>query len=167
MTKQLWLIRHAEAEESGFQTRDFDRKLTQRGIQAATRLGGHLHGIFPECQRIISSPAHRCQATAVILAGQYNYDLSGVVLEKEIYEASLRTFLSLINQIPDTINKVMMVGHNPTVTYLTEYLTQDYAGGFSPATAALLTQETDTWQTWSQGTATLQAMVRPETLSGH
>lgn len=163
MTKELWLIRHAEAEESGFNVRDYDRQLTQRGIQTATLLGKHLHALYPECQRIISSSAQRAQATAVILAGQYNYDTAGVVLEKEIYEASLRTFLHLINQLPESLEKVMIVGHNPTVTYLAEYLTQDNVGAFSPGTAALLTQDTDTWQAFSQGTASIKEIVRPET----
>ena len=52
-----------------------------------------------------------------------------------------------------------MVGHNPTLSYLAEYLTGAEIGGLWPGSAVYMTQEADTWEAFSQGTATFVQRV--------
>jgi phosphohistidine phosphatase SixA len=42
--------------------------------------------------------------------------------------ASVRTFLQAVNQLKSEWEHVMMVGHNPIITYLGEYLSDEIVG---------------------------------------
>jgi phosphohistidine phosphatase len=64
MKKKLLLVRHAKAKSGDFEIKDFDRPLSQKGIDEALEMGQQLFqgNIFPD--GIISSPALRAISTA-------------------------------------------------------------------------------------------------------
>ncbi|HSZ70364.1 MAG TPA: histidine phosphatase family protein [Solirubrobacteraceae bacterium] len=63
MARQLWLLRHADAEPHGTRP-DAERRVTERG-ELQARLAGHaLARIGVEFQEILSSPKERALATA-------------------------------------------------------------------------------------------------------
>lgn len=164
MVKHLWLARHAQAAESGMGIPDFDRPLTSEGVLQAARVGKHLQQLFPDPQKIMSSSALRARTTAAHFAEQYSYDPLGLMVEDDLYEASVRTFLGFINRLPANLDRVIIVAHNPAVSYLSEYLSRAEIGNMVPCSAVHLSLETDDWQAWSEGTATFHQMISPYTL---
>lgn len=145
MTKDLFLIRHAHAE-SNRKVNDFDRKLSDQGLQEATEMGQQFlqHGVIP--QFVLSSPATRALSTCKLFAEELSIPFSKIQLENMIYEASVPSLLSIINHISDRYKRVALFGHNPGLSELTDYLGDAYLGNIPPAGIIHLKFDTAHWK---------------------
>ena len=109
---ELILWRHAEAEE-GFP--DMARQLTGKGLDQARRVADWLKPQLPEKARIIVSPARRTQQTAMALQLDF---LTDAAIGPG---ASARAVLAAANW-PDAEGTVVIVGHQPTLGEIANYL---------------------------------------------
>jgi phosphohistidine phosphatase len=116
--KTLYIIRHAEAEDLYGQPDSF-RPLTERGNLQALALGNHL-GQLPT--NWIVSPAVRTYSTAHALSTTQSHK-PVLHLEKRIYNAELSDLLEVIELLPNDWNDVVLIGHNPGVSNLSQFLT--------------------------------------------
>jgi len=139
--KKLLLIRHAKAEKD-IAGKDFDRPLKYPGIQDARFMADRIkeQSIIP--QLIVTSPALRTKTTAEIFADTLK--LPEPRTEKSIYEASQHTLLKVINKLPEAYDFIAVVGHNPGVSYILQYLTGE-TREVHTSTVALIEFETDEW----------------------
>ncbi len=71
MARQLWLLRHAEAEPHGTRT-DAERRLTERGEQQARTAGIALTRMQAEFDAVLFSPRVRARRTAELAAEGWN-----------------------------------------------------------------------------------------------
>jgi phosphohistidine phosphatase len=163
--KNLFLVRHAEATELGTGQKDIDRALTPTGYQDAPRIGRYL--FLQECQPdvILSSDAVRAQTTAMLLAEQLKYERHKIQYTEEIYKASVRSLLSIIHNLKDTYSQVLIVGHNPVLTYLAEYLTKKEIGAMASCGVVHLTCNAESWTEFSEANVQLVDYMIPEKLS--
>ncbi|MBL4583350.1 MAG: histidine phosphatase family protein [Pseudomonadales bacterium] len=128
--KQLILVRHAKAGWGATGAPDIDRALSNQGeIDAKTMAGRMILRIsfsppkVPQrLDRIICSPAKRTQSTARAIAANANYPVANIELDKNLYLADLDTWLETIQCLPDELQFVVMVGHNPAITELVNHL---------------------------------------------
>jgi len=121
--KHLTLIRHAKSTHDNPSQDDFDRVLNIRGQKDAPRIGNYLKREFRwQPDKIISSPAARAITTARFIAGEAGYELQRIELEEDIYEASVQRLLGVIKQVEDTIDHLCLVGHNPGLENLSNWL---------------------------------------------
>lgn len=164
MVKHLILVRHAEAATAPPDQKDKDRPLTAQGYQDAARVGRYGREQHWSLDAILSSTALRAQTTAELIAEQLRFDLSGIAFREELYQASVRTMLQEINQQPDHCQQLMLVGHNPTISYLVEYLTGQGTLSMAPAGVVALTFDIEQWAMVSKQTATLAYALRPADL---
>jgi phosphohistidine phosphatase len=67
MARQLWLLRHAEAEPHGVRV-DFDRRLTARGEQQARAAGIAMARLQASFDAVLFSPRVRARQTAELAA---------------------------------------------------------------------------------------------------
>ena len=119
MKKILYIARHAKSSWSDMSLSDFERPLNARGKRDAPFMANLLKekGIHPEL--ILSSPAKRAKKTAK----QYQEALGGELRYDEgIYEASSMSLLSLVQEALQSVDSVMIVGHNPGLTALNDML---------------------------------------------
>jgi phosphohistidine phosphatase len=70
MSRQLWLLRHAEAEPHGTRA-DAERRLTPRGERQARTAGVALAHLGPEFDAVLFSPKSRARQTAEIAAEEW------------------------------------------------------------------------------------------------
>ena len=159
MSKRLFLVRHAKTEEGSRDKRDFDRILTNIGMQDATRLGKYFYSNDKKPDQILSSDAARASATAELLASQMKYEISRIHLNHEIYDASVRTLFELVTQLKDEWDSVMIVGHNPVINYLAEYLSGADIGHMSTGSCACIVFDSESWREVSQGGGTLENYI--------
>jgi phosphohistidine phosphatase len=156
MAKQLLLIRHAEAETPYLGQRDFDRELTSHGIIATSVTGKRLHELGFKPDYMLSSAANRAKTTAILLAEQLGYEIDNIKTSEEIYNCNLSILLEYVNKIQPHYQQVIMVNHNPNITYLAEYLTgADLQGGMNPIGIANISFELEDWKTVGQHTGKL------------
>ncbi len=116
--KRLLLIRHAKSDWANHELKDFDRPLNKRGNKNAPEMASRLlnQKLVPEL--LVTSPALRAFSTAEYFADVLGLEKAAIVREKDIYEASSSTLMSIINSFDDQYNFVALIGHNPGLTNL-------------------------------------------------
>ena len=115
--KTLLLMRHCQAEDSTARQPDKHRSLTLRGEDDARRMGATLQreGLVP--QLVVHSSARRAAQTAGLVAGELG--IEGVLLASpRLYAAETEGYLEEIQLLPDDVDMVLVVGHNPSVADL-------------------------------------------------
>ncbi|WP_231390081.1 SixA phosphatase family protein [Sphingobacterium pedocola] len=123
-TKSLYIARHAKAEEHSLSKRDFNRDLIGKGKERARSIATELADFVTlnEKTLVISSPANRAIQTAEIFSNVLGYPAEKIQKEINIYEAYHLDILQVINKITDYYNSVLIFGHNPGLSDLTNYL---------------------------------------------
>lgn len=162
MTKNLFLIRHAEAAEPNANQRDIERDLTPKGYRDAPRVGRYLFEKQVHPDLIMSSTAQRAMATTELLAEQLKFDVNKINYLEELYQASVRSLFNLLAEQKEKHNFIVIIGHNPVLTYLAEYLTGEEIGSVVPCGVVHIQLESETWATISKDTATLVSYLMPE-----
>ena len=166
MTKTLYLVRHAEAEKPAGGAYDFQRVLTSQGLIDAARMGRLLAGKDVQPAVLISSPAERTTMTAQVLAEQLHIDFHQTVFLEKLYEGAPRHYLSAINELPETASSAMIVGHNPSITYLAEYLCHEILGNMPTAAVVAIEFANLKWAEVSNRTGKMIFYDSPEKLAG-
>lgn len=160
----LYIVRHAKAEDRAIFMPDHDRQLTSDGIIAAARMGRYLHGkaILPDV--IISSTAPRAKDTAMVIAEQIGYDPAAIRLDNGLFDGGPKAYLAALNALPDTVQSAMIVGHNPDVSYLAEYLTHQSIGSMSKGAVVTIEFDDVNWAEMSGRTGHVVNNISPRQL---
>jgi phosphohistidine phosphatase len=167
--KTVLLLRHAKSDWASPGLADFDRPLAKRGLEDASRMGRVLanFGIAPD--RIMSSPARRAKQTAELVADACEYK-KPIIWDDGFYGAGPEDLIEALQRLPDSLERVMLVGHNPTMEEtVTALLMGDEAGaedrlGIKMPTAALICLELPVgeWATLEPGQAILNWFLIPK-----
>lgn len=104
--KSLTLFRHAKTERESATGRDFDRRLNERGRNDAERMGSEIRQLGLRFDLALVSPAARAAETAELAGLSPRFD-------ERIYDASAGELLSLAQDVEDSVERLLMVGHNP------------------------------------------------------
>ena len=120
--KTLYLVRHAKSSWKYPNLDDFERPLNKRGRKSAPIMGKVLKKLKVTPDLVLSSPANRAAMTARIIAASINYPLENIRYSETIYEFSESVLIHVVKQIDDAVNKAMVVGHNPAINGLANYI---------------------------------------------
>ncbi len=140
MNKELLLLRHGKSDW-GMDTADYNRPLNNRGKRNTQQIGEWLNEKKLTPDLIISSPALRALTTAEIVCEAMGLSADSIQTDKNIYEASLPALQQVLLDIPDSIKRFLLVGHNPGFESLLSYLApniQEDEKRMSTATLAYL-----------------------------
>lgn len=113
---ELYLMRHAKSSWDQPGVKDYDRAITNQGIERTQRIIQFLKQQQLSFDLIISSSATRAKSTAVIIAAEFGYDQNEIQMEKCLYESDIASYFEVLELIPDNIQRVLLVAHNPTVS---------------------------------------------------
>ncbi len=162
MAKQLIIIRHAKSDWGDFTLKDFDRPLNHRGHKNAPEMAQRFvaKGIKPDT--IVSSPALRALTTAKYFASEWGLTASELNTEALIYEASTKTLLNIINDFDDKFDHIALFGHNPGLTDLLNYLTDEYITNMPTCSTAVIEFPFDEWKLISNDTGKLVLFDYPK-----
>jgi phosphohistidine phosphatase len=170
LSKHLIIVRHGEAESPNALQKDFDRRLNTTGFGDASRMGKQLlskqlnnHPI--RLGAVYSSPANRAITTARLLGEQLGFEYEHIIQEPDMYETSVRKLMLLINGLDEQQHTVMLVGHNPHLSYLIEMLTQEEVGSLPTCGVAAITFEAQTWSAISGATGKLVWFAYPDPIN--
>lgn len=160
--RQLLIMRHGKANWE-LEIDDLQRPMTERGVEEAKNVGRWLnqHQLLPDI--ILSSSANRALATSELLAEAM--DISGIIQEPSLYNASVEQLLEVLAGIAPQDKRVMIVGHNPGFEHLLLHLAevgeQFYKEGslMTTGTVAILNMQDD-WKQLSPHCAELLDIIR-------
>jgi phosphohistidine phosphatase len=148
--KTLLLLRHAKSSWSEPGLQDHNRPLNKRGKHDAPLMGKLIHeqGLTPDL--IISSTARRAQDTARLAGEACGYD-GEIELRQELYLSDTTCYMDILQNLPEQVNTVLVVGHNPDLEELLTLLT-DYDGSFPTAALAQVELPLTNWNELNEAT---------------
>ena len=157
MSKRLVLMRHAHAPHA-FQLSDHDRPLSALGEAQAKAVGQYLAGSGQNIDLALISSAQRAQTTGSIVLSCLNHSPVTSV-ERSLYNAPLSEYWALIQSVPQDMNTVLVVAHNPTIHRLALALSGDekhvhynkISLSYPPATLAILSCPIGSWLDIKEG----------------
>lgn len=120
--KTLFLVRHAKSSWQNKHVSDFERGLNDRGKRDAPFMAGILRKKKIKIDKLLTSPAKRALLTAKIFANELEIREDEIINNDNIYEADRKDLLKIIMKTDDKTNNLMLFGHNPGLTYLSNYL---------------------------------------------
>ena len=117
MARQLWLLRHAEAEPHGSRARDAERVLTARGREQARAAGSALGHLALRFEEILYSPKARARETAELAAEAWEQDQRACMREHAALASGFdaRAALDAAAGI-DADGRLLLVGHEPDLS---------------------------------------------------
>ena len=123
--KTLIILRHAKSSWAQPGLTDFERPLNGRGRDQVQSLALWIADQPMPGISVVSSPSNRTRETLDgILPGLSN-SLGGSdpIFIDDLYNGSMDDYLSAIWAQVDTVQTLVMIGHNPTCDELSRYLT--------------------------------------------
>jgi phosphohistidine phosphatase len=160
--KRLLILRHAKSSWADSDLDDHDRPLNARGRHDAPRMGRLLRDEHVVPDAIVSSTATRARETALAVAAETGFR-GDVCLTRELYDEGPRGYLARIAATADEVERLMVVGHNPSVEELVTVLTG--ASETMPTAAiAVVDFAGDSWRDAGPGAGLLVTVWRPKEL---
>jgi phosphohistidine phosphatase len=120
--KTLWLIRHAKSSWQLDALTDFERPLNERGYRDAYEMPPRVLTGSAKPTHILVSPAVRTYTTAVIVARHLRISSAMFTLCPQLYESDVIEYLEVLRNVAHTHQDVMLFGHNPVITALSNQL---------------------------------------------
>ncbi|WP_225100737.1 histidine phosphatase family protein [Streptomyces sp. CoH27] len=157
---RIVLFRHAKADWP--QVSDHERPLAERGRMDAAVAGRKLADTGIAFDLALCSTAVRTRETWKLAVHELA-ERPRTVYEERIYEASPGELIAVLNETPDDVRNVILIGHNPGAHGLAGILSGAVEGdardrmerrGLPPAAFALLTFD-GPWKSLEPGVATL------------
>lgn len=110
--KTLLIMRHAKSSWKEKELPDHDRSLKKRGRKDIVNMAKILKkkALVPDL--ILSSTAIRAKDTATLMAEKLNFK-GQLELVENFYMAEPETYIQKIATVPDKVENLLIIGHNP------------------------------------------------------
>ncbi len=170
--KTLCLLRHGQAGRR-IDLQDYDRPLTPGGVEAAGRIAATLRRAGPMPDLVLCSGAKRAHQTWQVVDGQLTAEeAEGLTLDlrEDLYLASETRLLIALRKLPDTVESVLLIAHNPGLHRMARELAGagsraealvQLGRGFPPAGLAVLAYDPPVWAELAPGRARLTDFFDP------
>ncbi len=156
--KSLTLLRHAKSERDSPDGSDFARSLSERGRADAARMGEEIRKLGLGYELVLASPAQRVIET---LEGVGGFAPS---FDERIYNASTGELLGIVQAVDDSVERLMLVGHNPGFERLASRLSHS-ALDFPTGALVEIELPIDRWRDAGEGSGELVRFLRPKELT--
>ncbi len=106
-------MRHAKSDYPPGVESDYQRTLSERGLSDLPRMGALLRQCETPPEYVLSSSALRARQTAVGLVQYLELPSDLLHLQDALYLACPSTLLEHIQRVPDSVDTLLVVAHNP------------------------------------------------------
>jgi phosphohistidine phosphatase len=114
--KTLYIVRHAKASWEFPDLADVERPIIEKGIYNTKLIVAELSNKNISVDLMVSSHAKRAKETAKIIATGINYPVEKIEISRHIYQVDRDDIFDILFAVKDTIDTLMIIGHNPTLT---------------------------------------------------
>ena len=135
--KTLIIMRHGKSSWKDKKMKDIDRPLKKRGHKDAQQMGTLLCEQELVPQKILCSPAKRTRQTAEELVDKCNFG-GEVDYIDSLYMPESSIIMDLVASLPDELERVMVIGHNPGLEGLVQILSGEVESLSTAAVAHLV-----------------------------
>lgn len=165
--KNIYLLRHAKSSWADSALTDMQRPLNERGLRDAPRMGARFaeRGESVEC--VLSSPAVRAHTTAQLFCEAAGFPPGDIVVESDLYFSGSASIGDLILSQDDAVRSLMLVFHNPDITYFANSIDYDVRIDNVPTCGLIrLVSDIAQWRDWSTDNTEFDYFDFPKNDSG-
>ncbi|MBN2615432.1 MAG: phosphohistidine phosphatase SixA [Bacteroidales bacterium] len=146
--KLVYFIRHAKSSWENPELPDHRRDLLDVGIKRTRKVAKWMINKKIAPDLIISSPATRAFKTARIIAQFFDYPEKKIVTVPTLYPGSAQHIMDTLYALPNAVEQVMVVAHNPVLTELVNSFLENNKKIFNLPTSAVAAVrfDTDEWE---------------------
>jgi phosphohistidine phosphatase len=161
IVRTLFLMRHAKSSWRDPGIDDHDRALLGKGKRAVEQMASLLPAAGVEFDLVLCSTATRAVETANLLTEALSFK-GPLELSRRLYLAEPATYLEVLAELPDSADRILVIGHNPGISELVMRLTGQEVD--MPTTAlAHIELDVDSYAALDTATAgRLVAFLRPQ-----
>ena len=160
--KKLSIIRHAKS--ATMDGADQERPLNDRGERDFKLMGQFLAAQNLNIEYMACSTANRARATLDGLNTALQISDSNITYDDSLYLASLPVLAKYIEALPNTYTHAALVGHNPGLTELCNFLTSSDIGNLPTCAVCHIHFPVDDWQAIEAGLGEQKALWTPKIL---
>ena len=160
--KYLYIVRHAKSSWDDLSLGDAERPLSERGTRDAPRMAKRTKEKEVAIDRMISSPALRALSTCRIFSEVLKYPEENILIEKSLYHASEDGMLEVVHGLDDTLDTVMLFGHNPGLTDFVNSLTNEKIFNVPTSGVVACSFDVDSWKDIDWGSGKLMYFDYPK-----
>lgn len=161
--KTLWLLRHAKSSWSDATLDDHERPLNKQGRGAALAVGKFIKQTKLQPDLVLCSTALRVRETFEIISGVVRLNAK-VEYHHSLYLSDRSRLIEHISSLSESLNTIMLVGHNPGMEALLRYLV-GVEKRFPTAALAEISMNIESWQqVKSPNIGKLQRLIYPRDL---
>ncbi len=148
--KNLILIRHAKSTWE-FPVQDFDRDLTQKGIENSQKIAQHTSQLIQPSSIIWSSAAKRALETAKIVVGNWKLPIEKIEIKRELYTFDGIKLEQIVKSCPNAIDNLILFGHNNAITDFVNKFGDIFIDNVPTSGFVSITFDTNDWSTINKG----------------
>lgn len=141
--KRLLFLRHGQAGQ--WVDDDFSRELTKDGIESIKLKAELIKAKNFKLDLIISSPSQRTEQTAEIVQKTQAFSVD-ILYESFLYDGySTSEMIDYINDLPNFMETILIIGHNPNLSTLVSNLSSSKELGMNPGAIIGIEFNIDFW----------------------
>ena len=122
--KTITFLRHSKSSWD-YILEDIDRPLNEVGIEKIKKVAESSKHQFINSDIIFSSTANRAIHTCLILTRQLSICNNKIRLSEDLYTFNHFEVFDFIKKIEDKYSQVVLVGHNPAYTEISNYFSEN------------------------------------------
>ncbi|MUU77375.1 SixA phosphatase family protein [Winogradskyella endarachnes] len=149
--KSITLIRHGKSSWK-YDVIDRERPLQKRGVDDAKLVANEFVRLKGCVGKIYSSPARRALNTCEIFTELLKISKNEISINEELYDFDGRNVIDFIKKLPNTIDDVMIFGHNHAFTSISNIFGDVLIDNLPTSGLVRLNFEINTWTDLNKGT---------------
>ena len=162
--KQIYILRHAKSSWDNSNLNDFERPLADRGISDAKKMSKFLKDMNIKIDKVLCSNAIRAKETFDLTADGFNFEIDKATYLDKLYFGDTTTIIQDLKELDESLNNILIVGHNPTLHYLVEILTNESINRFTTCNLATISHDGE-WVSLNSQQCSLKSLIRPKELN--
>ena len=167
--KNLFLLRHCEANNFEEKKSDHEKQLNENGRKCAILLKNWFEKNDIALDHIITSSANRTFTTASIIFSNYE---NKIYQKKELYLCDYKEILKVLKLLDNNFSSVVIVGHEPSISESLKFLTSHCRPDLEYVTESLyptgglsvINFNVTNWNKIEEKTGILDAFITPQYL---
>jgi phosphohistidine phosphatase len=164
MKKHIHLIRHAKSSWADESLADIERPLNRRGIYTCLFMAQHIRNAGCCFGHVFCSPAVRAQSTISLIERSLPEDFQWHI-DKKLYTFAAADLLSWCQALSPTLSEVVIIGHNPGLTDLCNYLSDGELKNIPTCGYVHLTaRQRFSWQDLDENAFELTTFLKPKAI---
>ena len=162
--KEIFVLRHAKSSWDNVNLSDHDRPLADRGIKDAAKLCAFVKKRGHKLDKVLCSTAKRAKETYDLIADGFNYEIDKTNFTDKLYFGDVTDIIRDLRELDESLNSILIVGHNPTLHHLVELLTNEQIDRFTTCNLAIISYA-GKWITLNSHKCSLKSIVKPKDLA--